>query len=591
MEFDKKLTSLRRQKEESENLRKVYDNRWSRNLKLYKGIFREQETSFSKVRQREKIFFRKIWATVWRLVASMYYAFLKDPEAFKIEGRDTLRDPLQAQILQKMVEYRRDRMYAKDSLFIKFIWAFLSIFNYGWVCGKLCWEYKEGKTDEPKFILYPNEQVFPDLKAWTKEQMRYIHFLNYMTKEEMEERGYKNLDDIEIASPDFNQLRQTRYMQDRDPLQNPGENEYPKPGTYEEGSIDSNFQVYKVFESFWFEKGEVKFGIHNNFKVWLKEPENSPYGDTLPGIMGTCLTEMHKLFGEGFPEPLESPQESYNYILNMRKDNVAQAMAGHTFVNRYGNVDLESLINRRVAGYTLMDDVEAVKHERVPDVTQSAYMEAAADDGMMQEMSGVTAGKVGMERAEKATVAQINFTEANAKIDLYIALVGETFMKDFYAELARQIQRFETDEMVFRIANDRLKQEIQFDYGFDVYDLGIEADVIVNVGAGSVGREIEIKQILLAMDRAIITMQAAGNLAKLGAIPPGGMKIPNVMKFFELLLPKLGHKNINDFFINLQQPQMQPGGGQGAGGALQPQIGDMNMPTDMNMVQEGGQGG
>ena len=46
---------------------------------------------------------------------------------------------------------------------------------------------------------------------------------------------------------------------------------------------------------------------------------------------------------------VEMPKFTFtiNYILNMRKDNVAQAMAGHTFVNRYENVDLESLINRR----------------------------------------------------------------------------------------------------------------------------------------------------------------------------------------------------------------------------------------------------
>ena len=579
---------------ESEDLRRKYDYRWSKNLKLIKGVFREGEYGKSKVRDRDKIFFRKIWATIWRLAASMYHAFLKDPNTFKIEGRDTINDPFKAKILQSMTEYRRDKMANKNNLFLKFMWAFMDIFIYGWCCGKLCWTYK-GKKDEPQFILYAPEQVFPDMVAETSDDMRYIHFLNYMTLEEMEMREYDNLDKVQPSAIESSIVRQTRHLFGIDPLQNPGEYEYPSPGRYQDDMKDKQVRRYKVYESFWWEDGEIKYGIHNDFRVWLKETKTSPYGDKIPVILGTCLTESHKIFGEGFPEPLEGPQESYNYILNMRKDNVSLAMTGHTFVSRYGGVDLQSLINRRTGGYTLMDDVGAVKHEDVPDVTPNAYMEAAADDAMMQEISGVTAGKVGLERAEKATVAQINFTEANAKIDLYIAMVGETFVKNFYLELARQIQMFETDETIFRIANNKLRQETGVPYLFDIYDLDFDADCIINVGLGTVGRDIEVKQNLLATDRAIMTMQAVANLMKLGAVPPEGMRIPNVAKFFEALLPLIGYKNVNDFFITLPPPQMglmgEGGGNPAMAGAMQPQIGNVGLPAEAQMIQAGSMGG
>lgn len=593
-EQDSTLAKLSKWKMESEDLRRKYDYRWAKNLKLVKGVFREPEQGKSKVRDRDKIFFRKIWSTIWRLTASMYSAFLKDPDTFKIEGRDTINDPAKAKILQSMVEYRRDKMANRNNLFLKFIWAFQDIFNYGWCAGKMCWVYREGIKDEPQFILYAPEQCFPDMAAETSDDMRYVHFLNYMTKDEMESYGYDNLDQAQSSSVESSIVRQARNIFGTDPLQNPGTNEYPSSGRYQDDMKDQQVRRYKVYESFWHEDGEMKYGISNDFRIWLKKPEVSKYGDRIPAIFGTCLTESHKLFGEGFPEPLEGPQESYNYILNMRKDNVALALTGHTFVSRWGGVDLQSLVNRRSGGYTIMDDVNnSVRHEQVPDVTQSSYMEAGADDAMMQEISGVTAGKVGMERAEKATVAQINFTESNAKIDLYIAMVGETFIKNFYLELARQIQMFETDENVYRIANNKLRQETGIPYANDIYDLDFEADCIINVGVGTVGRDMEVKQILLAMDRAIMTMQSVANLMKMGATPPEGIKIPNVAKFFETLLPKIGLKNIKEYFITIPPPQMgmEGGGSPGMTGAMQPQIGNMGMPAEANMIQEGSLGG
>ena len=611
---DSTLEKLRKYKEESEALRRSYDNRWAKNLKLFRGIFRDIETTFSKVRKnREKIFFRKIWSSIWRLTASMYYAFLKDPDTFKIEGRDMVDDPAKAAVLQKIVEYRRDRMYRHQNLFIKFIWGFQNIFIYGWSCGKISWQFKQDEDgnitkDEPEFILYPNDQCFPDMSVDSKDKMRFMHFLNYMTKGELEEEGFLELEDLQPDSVDSNVLRLARFQKENDPISNhsnatsyasPMGGEYPKAGTgNDEDTVEKNIQRYKIYESFWKEGDKIKFGYHQNFKTWLRKkdidyPIESPYGDKIPVIMGTCLTEPHKLLGEGFPEPLEAPQESINYILNMRKDNVALAMSGHTFVNRFGGVDLESLMNKSSSKYTLMDDTDAVRHEQIPDVTQSAYIEANADEAMMQEMSGVTAGKEGMGKETKATVAQINYTESNAKIDLYIAIVGETFMKDFYSELARQVQRFESDIKVYQIANEHLRVQTQNPAIENLYDLDFEADCIINVGLGTVGREVELRQLMLAYDRGIMTLQATANLAKLGVMPPEGMQVPNMSKIFEMILIKQGHKNIKDFFIQLPPPQMSPEGqgGQGMGGAIQPQVGETVMPTDMNMIQAGSMGG
>lgn len=591
-EYLKKIATW---KTESANMRTQYDHRWAKNNQMFMGIFGDDEKTKSKVRGRSKIYYRKVWATSWRMVAAFFNAFLKDPNTFKIEGRGP-EDEHKAMVLQKMVEYRRDRMFRTQSLFLKTVWAFFNIVNYGWTCGKWHWEFNaETKKDEPVYTLYPNEQVFPDLSAETKEQMRYIIFVNYLTMDDMKEAGYKNLDKAVPVGIPSNPLRQTRYQNNIDPLQNPGENEYPSPGRYQDDQKDNMVagKRYEVWECFYREDGKIKLSVSNAGTVELKQSKDSPFGDRYPVTMGTCLTLAHKLFGEGFPEPLEGPQESINAVLNMRKDNIALSLNRGTIVGRYANVDLQSLTNRRVGGITLADDVNAVKWDDVPDVTRGSYAEAASDEAMMAEMSGVTPGKQGMEGSDKATVAQINYTESNAKIDLFISLVGETYIKDFFAQLACLIQKFETDEKVFRIANDNFKAEKQAPYADDIWDLDFEADCIVNVGLGTVGRDMELKQAFLMWDRAMMSNQSMLQLVQIGAAPPQGIKLFNPVAFAEEVFPKLGYKNVSRFFLDVQNaPQQGEGGGggmdKGMMGKTVPQRGgddiDMNL---MNMLQGG----
>lgn len=571
MEKPEILNKVGKWKTYSENLRSVHDERWSKNLKLILGV---NDAPHSKVRKRSKLFFRKIWATSWRLLASFYNAFLRDQDTFRFEGRDIQNDPLKAKVLQRLVEYRKDSLFRNQSLFIKIVWAFMNIIDYGWCVGKWTWVFdEESGEDTPKFILYPPEQVFPDLSAETKEEMRFIIFENYMSKEDMEDMDYENIDKAEPTGIPSNQLRHTRYNSEKDPLQNPGPNEYPRPGRYEGDDRKDSFEkIYRVWEVFYKEKNKIKLIVTNESKHVLKPTIDSPYGDKYKNIvMGQCLLRSNKLIGEGFPEPLEGPQESYNTTLNQRKDNVSLVMNRQTIVSRFGNVDLQSLVNSRPGNITLADDVGAVQDRDMQDVTQSAYMEAAIDESMMNEMSGITPGKMGMEQAEKATVAQINLSESNAKIDLYIAIVAETFVKDFYAGLAYLIAKFETDENIFRIANDKLREEVPTTKFY--YDMDFEADLVLNVGMGTVGRSQEIQQTMLAIDRAIMSNQATAQLMSSGAQIPNAVFV-NPAELFKDLLPLIGKKEFPRYFVPISQNQPWPGtAGNANAGRSQPQMG------------------
>lgn len=568
------LDQVDKYRSSSDNMLSSYHQRWSKNLKLKFGIFSENTKTTSKVRNVSKIFFRKIWATEWRLVASFYNAFMRDPDSYKIEGRDKTSDWQPAGVLQEMTEYRKDQMMRKNSLFIKHIWAFQDILDHGICFGKMRWVYD---GDRPDYILYPVEQVKPDLSADTPEGMRFCIFDNFMTKAEMENAGYENIGEAEPSSIPYNQISAVRHNIHKDPMQNYSDTEYPQPGAFTEEK-KSPKEIYIASEVFYIDDGEMKLCVVNGNKCVLQQPEKSPYGDRIPLVMGQCLTVPHRLIGEGLAEPLEGPQESYNYNLNMRKDNVALALNKQTIVSRFGNVDLQSLVNSKAGGITLADDPTAVVERQMADVTQSSYAEAMADAGMMDEMSGITPGKRGMGTEEKATVAQINYSESNAKIDLLIALVGETYWRSFHSQLAYMIQTFETDENVFRIANASFRQKQKLDWLPDEYNLDFDADCVVLIGPGTVGREFEIRQTLLAMDRAAMGNQATGALLQMGVIAPEDALFVNTQALMEDLLPKLGKKSVERYFIKAQQPQGQGGQNPALAGRGAPQVG---MPDNM----------
>jgi hypothetical protein len=567
-------------------MQSTYRERWQKNIKLVKGI-NEEGAARSRVRKRSKLFFRKTWATGWRLLASFYAAFLKDKDHFKIEGRDILEDPGQARVLQYVVEYRRDRMMRTQSLFTKLIWGMQDIINLGVASGKISWDYNETlNKDEPVFTLYPPEQVHLDWMAQTKEDMRFVIFEDFLHKEELKQMGYKNIDDAESEGLPTNIVRSARYRDKSDPMQNPADGEYPRAGRYgETDRFDGHVSdIYRVWTVFYKEDGIIMMAVTNKNKCILQEPEVSPYGDRYPLVLGSCLLESHLLVGEGFPEALEGPQTSYNANINQRKDNIALALNRQTIVSRYGNVDLQSLLNSRPGGITLADDVDAVKDREIPDVTQSSYAEAMADEHMMNEMSGIVPIKEGIEKAEKATEAQLNYMESNAKIDLYIAIVGETFIRDFYSTLTYMIQRFETDARIMKVANakmfrdDDLREEGRL--ALPVWNIDMEADAIVNVGAGTVGREIEIRQLMLAFDRAVMANQAMANLMQAGVTPKRGIRLIDTSAFMEDLLPAIGRKDIKRYFISVAPPQQrgegneQPGqGNQGMRGRMTPKAG------------------
>lgn len=592
------LGHLERCKKESEDQLSTYHARWAKNLRLVKGIFNEDEQARSKVRGRSKLFFRKIWSNNIRLLAAFYQAFLKDPDNFKITGR-LGEDEAKAAVLQILTEYHRDRMMRKHSLFRQMLTGFLDILECGIAPALLTWKKRAG-YDGPCFKPYAPEQVYPDMSAETPDEMNYTLIEDFLTKDQMEADGFENIGEVQPVSAPYNVVRSSRYITHKDPIAGNGSTEYPSPGKFSDKvQTLSTGKKYRVFHCFYRKGEDMMYCVTSgDFTVHHTKPKKNPYGKRIPIILGICLPLAHQLAGEGFPEPQEGAQESYNDTINRRKDNVALFMNRGTIVSRFGNVDLQSLVNSRPGAVTLADNVEAVKERQMGDITQSAYVEAGSDDAMMQELSGVTDIKLGQSKNEKATTASINQAEAGAKHDLFIAIVAETYIREFFSMLAYLIQEFETDKMAFRVANEKLrKKNPQLARPYDIMDVDdFEADCIVEVGPGTVGRETEIRQTFIGMDRAIMANQGTFAILKTGVVPPDGLEIINVTRFWSDYMGKIGHKNTDKYIIKLPPPPQQ---GKEAGpldgaeallGAGGPQPGG-ELLSGVNELQAGGLGG
>src|SRR5579859_3718788 len=386
---DELMTWLLNLKQGCELQRSRYEYRAARNLRIVKGLPVEDQSIVSNVRKRRKLYFRKVWSAGYRILASMYRAFLQDLNQFRLDGRDQDQDPHKAKVLQKVVEYYRDRLMRRSSLFVQLLWNFLDIIFLGNCFGKMSWHYNEDLgQDYLDYKAYPPEQVGCDWNAVIPAEMRYYYFENYLTKDKLEE-DYPDVDisqdGVQPCSISISPLRAVRYFKAPDPMMNPQDNpdtNYPEAGTGTQPPNDQHLQLYKVVEFFYHKKGVRYFTVINpEGKTFIKKPEVSPYGEIDTLITGQMLLEAHRAWPEGIPEPGEGPQESLNYNLNVRKDNVDMALRVRPVYDRDANVDIAALLDHRTGLPIGVDgDVNtAVKFDRPPDVTQSAYVEGSQD--------------------------------------------------------------------------------------------------------------------------------------------------------------------------------------------------------------------
>jgi hypothetical protein len=590
---------------ESLSIRSKLEHQWTQNQKIFKGIPVFSERNHSSVRKRPKMRFRKAWSNSIRLLASLYQSFLLDKKKFTIKGFDDQDDYKQANVLEKMTEYRLNWLFRRRDGFIKFIWAFLDCISPGTGVVKVHWKYNEEfGIDEPCITNYPLEQVALDWTSSTVDNQRYAYLENYLTEEQMKEMGYENIDQAVRIEVPQSPLRDTRFHEIGDPLRSRdtsnGRNyesgsvglNFPAPGTAEAGKTvrDQVQSRFRAVECFYRKDGKIWFAVVNpESRTYLVKPMVSPYGKVYPIAVGSLLLEAHKLVPEGIIQPLQGPQEDLNMTLNLRKDNQMLAMMGGWSVDKFGGVDTQALSNLRPGFVVKRNPGQGVIEPlRLPDVTQTSYIEANADQIMMDEMMGITPTKQGQSETNKTGVAAINLQESNAKESLYIATVGETLFRQVIYLLAYEIQLFETDEKIFRVANENVRAEkgIPREKFDNVFDIEFDMDVEINVGLNEASRAVELQRLFTFTNQALQSNNATALLLQ------SGVKIPNptivdVGQVLKDIADQLGIDKMSKYIIPVTPPPPpqapQQGGGaqtQATAGAVAPQPNQETGPGD-----------
>lgn len=572
--------------------------RAARTMKLMKGVSIEDTNPKSKITGRNKIYFRKIWSSAWRLLATFFQAFLQDKSKFKIWGRNDETDYIKAKALEFLTKYHLDRMMRRSSAFKRLLWAFMDCIAPGISVIKLRWNYNEELgIDDPDFTVYPLEQVALDWEADTVEDMRFACFENYLPKDLLEEMGYDNLDKVKPIKVPYSALRAVRYFNSQDPANRATDagtytngatnHNYPEPGTGQtEPQIPQNAVTdrYLALECFYKKMGKIYFCVIDPIaKVYLKEPVVSPYGKLYPIAVGSMLLEAHKFVPESFPEIAEGPQESLNFNLNIRKDATLLAMSPGFIYGRFGGVDKQAM-SKIFPGFSIAaNDINQVSPIKMADVGQNAYMEAQQDVAMIEEESAVSSATLGTSNTGKTGEAQINLSQGSAKLDLYTAIVGQTLFHQFIYILAYMIQKFETKEELFKKINVQMRQaKLLPPQHADIYDIEFDLELDIDVGISEASRMIQAQRFSGVIDR-MLQMNNSTFMAL-----QSGIKIPNptifdVAKVGSDLFPQLGVPNTSQYLVPVEAPTpppQQPGQqGQNPSGGPAAQIaGGQNAP-------------
>jgi hypothetical protein len=273
-----------------------------------------------------------------------------------------------------------------------------------------------------------------------------------------------------------------------------------------------------------------------------------------PYVLGVGALESHRAFPMSPVESWQQLQWEINDMVNLRLDTVKQTIAPVAKIRRGRNVDVEA-VQRRGPDTTLMlTSPDDVTFEQPGSVNPSSYQEMNNLNADFDDLSGsFSGGSVQTNRQLNETVGgmQLLAGNANALTEFDLRVWVETWVERALRQTVRNIQYYESDEVLLSIAGDRAKLMQKFGIDLITDDL-LTADVgiRVNVGIGSADPMQRAKKFNMAMEA----------MSKIVLPMSGGRIKPNVEALMEEALGAAGYRDGKRFFEVMpeQPPQQQP---------------------------------
>jgi len=333
-----------------------YEDRWKRYYKLYRNWRDSGNTAF-----KSNIFVPYIFSIVESVVPKMLGTIFNVRPIISVIPRKGAAEDM-SKLLETLLEYQLDEDQLE--LFTKVLEFFKECSIYG---SSFCKVIPKFNSDEAASFNYIDVEpidlfhVFPDYRAKSIRRMKYIMQLEYADYDELlklEEQGfYKNVKDL------------IGYCESQQTVDAYKKERLTDIGILEDYGFDSSRKTIELIE-YW---DREKMYIIAAKKFVIKEEEN-PLGGLLPFIMSRYVPVQHELYGIGIPEIAESLQEELNSVRNQRMDNVNLILNRMFVVNKYADIDFDSLISYP-GNVILTNDVNAVVPLKTDDITKAAYME------------------------------------------------------------------------------------------------------------------------------------------------------------------------------------------------------------------------
>jgi len=340
----------------TKNWRDSQEKRWKRFYKLYRN-HRDSSTQPFK----SNVFVPYIFSIVESVVPKMLGTIFNTRPIISVSPRQGSSVDL-ARLLESLLEYQLDEEQLE--FFTKILEFFKECVIYGTSFAKIVPKFNDDDLASFNYIdIQPIDlfHIFPDFRATSIRNMKYVIQLSYMDYEELEQMQragfYKNVSDL---------LDKLETMGTVDEYKR---NRLTNIGILDEYGWDTKRKVVEVLE-YWDRDKIYTIGGRNTI---LKEEDN-PLGGLLPFIMARYVPVQHELYGIGIPEIAETLQEELNTVRNQRMDNVNLIINRMFIANKYADIDFDQLVSYP-GNVILTNDVNAIQPLDTRDITKSAYME------------------------------------------------------------------------------------------------------------------------------------------------------------------------------------------------------------------------
>lgn len=575
----------------AKGLKDLIDERTVKDMDLYDGNFSETERKFSDVLGIPRLFIKKTYTNVQRIVIEVIDTLISDPEeivdisswkSVPYENREISKSLMNYRLngnpinfYQEVYESSVDAV--RSSMCVLYVYPKLETENVKvpiYAQDDLGNLVDSGETRdeehissyEPGFECVPPENIYVSTRATWKDYWKYPMVYKYkITRDEAKRRGYKNVDAVSPAGNEYdsdNQVKTQRNITTASPF-----SDDTKVKEAEEIYCFDFWDLFPGDDGRLESVNYVLLGDEHNPSVVAKSVtiNELPYKfgkfetNRPPFVIGFAYPEPHKFKGKSFPEITESLQKQINADANQEREAVARALRPTTYINKDSGVDLMALVNRRIGGYVQGDGPASMAIQEIPtqnplNITQASRARAEQDyyeHGLPPNLLGTPTNE------DTATASTQQLQNANKKLQAVIKNLAYTAYIPALKYLFRLEQTYNTDKFVRMVTG----RTLGWGFADDNYPAkeAIQGDLDFKLNLG-INKQSQINKLLLIADRMNQANQSLFQLVQSGVVSPDQVQFKNPMRLFENLLPVLGIKNIEEFNIQALPPAPQTQG-------------------------------